>query len=85
MILLKQNLVRAIKPCRSIQRLVSTKLPTPSCDHTLRKGQFSHDIQFNNGGLDKFDFQTRRVNLAKKLARNNPLGMLNAKISPFSN
>ena len=78
MILLKQNLVRALKPCRSIQRLVSTKLPTPSCDHTLRREQFSHDIQFNNGGLDKFDFQARRVNLAKKLARNNPLGILNS-------
>ena len=76
MILLKQNLVRASKPCRNIQRLASTKLPTPSCDNNFRRGKSSHDIQFNNGWLDKLDFQQRRVNLAKKLACNNPLGTL---------
>lgn len=39
----------------------------------LQRKNKSYDLQLNNGGLEKADFQQRRYNLAKLLASSNPV------------
>ena len=55
-----------------LKRCFSTKSPVITPVHHVHR-KYSYDLKLNNGNLDKFDFQRRRYNLAKKLASLNPV------------